>query len=158
VATFNFSAGTTSFTDTTETQIPDLYYFFGGPVSYNPTYQVQAHYAGGDSASTQPMPLLNRPNVASIAIISSGQSNLLVLSGLPAQAVALRLTRIGPWQGSDPMAGITATTYDLPVGDLSDGTYALSASQSVPTTEKCSYDWWVQTVSADRSPSVVSNK
>ena len=58
ITTFNYSAGTTSFTDTTPSQSPNLSAKGATPLLYNPSYSVQANYSSGASAASSLVNLL----------------------------------------------------------------------------------------------------
>jgi hypothetical protein len=156
ITTFNFnSPNTTSFTDTTQDQTPDVNDVWGGPVSYNPTYQVQAQYTGGySSALSASVKLLSSQNAITVDIAPNSQgSQNLVVSEIPPNTTALQVTRIGPWnQWNNPQADTTATSYNIPVASLNNGVYALSDAQTVPP-DGSYYSWWVQTVNSNGVPS-----
>lgn len=158
VTNFNFSAGTTSFTDTTQPQTPNLSSWWVGPVSYNPTYQVQAQYTGGhSSASSAFVNLLSSQNSVSVSLAPSGQdTENLVVSRIPQNTATIHVTRMGPWdQRGHPLEDTTATTFDIPVTSLTNGIYPLSLSQAVPP-DGYAYTWWAQTIPTNGSPSAAT--
>jgi hypothetical protein len=158
VTTFNFSAGTTSFTDTTQPQTPSLSYWWVGPVSYNPTYQVQAQYSGGySSASSAPANLLSSPNSVSISLAPGGQNTEnLIMPSIPQNTATIQVTRMGPWDmDGNPQADTTATTFNIPVTSLTNGIYPLPLSQAVPP-DGYAYTWWAQTIPTNGSSSAAT--
>ena len=139
VTDFTFSSGTTSFTDTTETQTPDPYNPENGPVSYNPTYQVQAEYTGSQySAWSAPVKLLSLENAVAFSVVGGNQpgSGYLVVSDLSQNVAALQITRFNT-------TSHTITNFNISAGSLTNGVYALTDDDTN------NYDWWVQTVEGD---------
>lgn len=147
ITTFNFSSGTTGFTDSTiPSETPDLSSEDASPVLPNPTYTIQAHYSGGDSQSSISINLLNKQNTTGAAIVANGQGATLVVSSLPPQATGLRLMRLGPWNlEHNPTGDTIATNFDIPASSFNSGTYSLSNSQFVPPNGE-GYSWYVQTL------------
>ncbi len=143
VTDFNFSANATTFTDTTQAQTPNPYDPFAGPVSYNPTYQVQAHYTGGDSAWSDPVPLLSLQNAVAFNVVPGAQgSEDLVVSALPQNVVALQITRFGPNPGGfNPYCPVT--NFNIAVSSLTNGIYVFSDTNLYYPNF---YYWWAQTV------------
>ncbi|MGA3283354.1 MAG: alpha/beta hydrolase [Verrucomicrobiota bacterium] len=158
ITTFNFSAGTTSFTDTTQPQTPNLSNWTRGPVSYNPTYQVQAQYTGGhSSASSATVNLLGSQNSVSVSVVPGAQnSQNLVVSSIPQNTPTIHITRMGPWnQSGQPQGDTTVTIFNIPITSLINGVYPLSESQSMPP-DGSFYTWWAQTIPTNGSPSAAT--
>ena len=101
------------------------------------------------------MNLLNKPDVATASLVANEQGATLVLSQVPSQATAVRLTRLGPWDwAGHPISGTTAANFDIPVSALNNDTYPLSGSQFVPPNGD-SYTWFVQALAGNDQSDVL---
>jgi hypothetical protein len=146
--TFNFSVGTTSFTASVP-HIPNGY-TTGDPTIYK-TYQVQAHYAGGNSVWSNPTSLEN-PQSFSAAIVASLNNVNLVVFGLPADTVAIRFTQVD-WFATVYGDTNYNNSWDIPFGGFTNGAYSIPASWA-PVVDSygyygSEYAWWVQAISAN---------
>jgi len=147
--TFNFSVGTTSFTASVP-HIPNGQ-TTGDPTIYK-TYQVQAHYAGGNSAWSAPASLEN-PQSFSAAIVASSNNVNLVVFGLPADTVAIRFTQVD-WFAMDSYGDTNYnSSWDIPFGSFTNGAYSIPASWA-PVVDSygyygSEYAWWVQAIGAN---------
>jgi hypothetical protein len=119
VEDFNVSAANTSFVNDISGDIPD----HGNGDTYGVSYRVQAQYAGGNSAWSAPQSL-QQVTVSGSIIPGAAGTTSLVISGLPANATAVRLIYT-PFFWGEPL---TNEIRDIPVSDFSNGSYPLPAS------------------------------
>ena len=158
---YNLPAGTTSFTNA----------LLPGSITEHfdpPSYQLTAHYAGGDSPVQGPIYVPDSVLSSSAAIVLGAQGRLyLMASALPANVATIRVYREniaqtgqvfrGTYPASyeanflweDPQlftSGSTNGWFDVPVSALSNGCYQLPASETAPFG--C-YWFYLQSVTAD---------
>ncbi|HEY3761543.1 MAG TPA: alpha/beta hydrolase [Verrucomicrobiae bacterium] len=91
------------------------------------SYKVQAHYAGGNSAWSEAVPLQQADVSASIVPGPNG-TTILVVSGVPANATAVRLVYYD-WIESELEHDFSYNTnIDIPLSDFVNGEYVLPPS------------------------------
>jgi hypothetical protein len=144
VLDYNASQNATSIQDGNVPQMTLDFFDVNGP-SILVNYKIKAHYAGGDSAWSAPVPLESNPNSLSdrgfpfATFIAGPQGSVFVSAPiLPQGTIALRIWRDGP-----------VTNFDIPVSNITNGLYAVPASWGVVRTnadgERGSV-YWVQAV------------
>jgi hypothetical protein len=154
--TFTFGAGTNSFVDNVSSDgISDL--FDEGP-TIDTTFQVQAHYAGGDSAWSGDVALEQDfyPLYSfSVNIIAGSQNSVyLAASPLPPGTTALKVTEVDQTDFDSPFV---ATNFTVSVSGVTNGFYPLPNVMTPPTTNtfpstltRPAYCYWyVQAVGAN---------
>ena len=127
-------------------------------------YQIQAHYAGGDSAWSNPV--LLEPNYSSINIIQASLpvhmiagpqgSAYLAASGLPPGTVALRVKLVDEFANYYWGDASFDTSVDIPISALTNGLCLLPSALTAPPADSygmAEYWWFVQTVDANNNPS-----
>jgi hypothetical protein len=148
--TFNVSASTATIQD--NTPFTNAYYLGGDwGLSVHVSYKIQAHYAGGDSAWSDPVWLaLSSPDI-SLAAGPQG-SVYLAARNLPAKTTALRLTRLDEWMeeefGDSPA---DAVSFDIPLSTGTNGLYPIPSNETTSPLDSYGYafyEWSVQPVDA----------
>ncbi len=167
IETFHFPTNATSFGEDVSALLPYDLSYSGPTISVN--YQVQAHYAGGDSTWSAPVGLETDPSLQSPSappllgfFIPGPQGSVYFATPtLPPDTVALRITRVdrnaldyNPFFGGNlPVE----TNFDILVPSPTNGLYLIPAAWDVMLTNgyrAADYEWWVQTVNANGGPSV----
>ena len=153
--TSNVSAATTSYSDSISGVTPDTW--FGG-YTYDVSYRVQAHYAGGDSAWSDSVPL--QQATLSGAIVPGGEgATFLQVSGLPETATAVRLVYYD-YMATENYDDFSFNTYrDIPVSAFTNGVTPLSAdleSLGEDTYGDSIYPDMVQSVDTDGNVSTAN--
>ena len=152
--TFNISG--TSFTQSVP-YVPNSPYLLDGYPTVFKTYQIQAHYAGGNSAWSAPVSL--QPSTVWGSIIpATGGGNALAVSGIPTNAVAVRVFMyyVGTYIANNQEYDFVVTTnVDIPVGNFVNGICPAPASwlnlaqmPSYPQASWWDYSFYLQSVDA----------
>jgi hypothetical protein len=118
--TFTVAANTTSLTDNSVLGSPDPW----GEGNIPTTYSVTANYASGDSAASPPVPL---EMASSVGVIVPGPQGapVFVLSAVPANTAAIRLTQISIGALNWWDTNYYITNVVIPIGNFSNGMCAL---------------------------------
>lgn len=122
--TVNLSAGTTSYTNyLNATNVNPEYWL--------PDYYIQAHYPGGDSAWSEAVLLLDAATIPHASVVRGTEGgSFLVVSALPKETAALRLTRVDPYVPVDYPELVT--NFTIWTTNLVNGTYLLPESWTTP--------------------------
>jgi hypothetical protein len=158
---YNVSSKTLSFENSVSGD--NLFY---DPADEGPTifanFQVQADYAGGDSAWSDQVPLESHTPFYDGAFSASlipgpGGSAWVAMPTIPPGTVTLRITRIDEYAEENYGNSSFDTNFDIPAVVSTNGLYVLptswSATAAVDSYGYSYYDWWVQAVDADGNPS-----
>lgn len=124
-----FNVSTTGFTQSVP-YAPDFNYGASGNPTMFKSYQVQAHYAGGNSAWNSPMPL-QPATVLGTMIPAPGGGSQLEVVGIPANAVKVRLLMFyqGETYGNGNLYPFTVVTnLDIPVENFTNGVCPAASS------------------------------
>ena len=151
VQTFNVSSSLSSYQDNVSSSVPNP--FDGGALDVS--YRVQAHYSGGDSSWSDPMPLEQTTISANITAGPQG-SAYVTTSPLPSGTTALRMTLIDEaawfWYylgGGDPPVN---PTFDISITNPAQGQYLIPAADMVAPPDENgngNYIWYMQTLNAN---------
>jgi hypothetical protein len=163
---FNFSQSTNNFSDTiTDGQGEKINWLIG---DYGPVipiyYQVQAHYAGGDSAWSAPVqlePSYSNPRYIGgslpVALVAGPQgSAYLAAWGLPNGTATLRVKAVDEYAEGNYGNSNFDTIVDIPVASSTNGLYLLPNSLMVRSADsygQAEYRWFVQTIDTNNNPS-----
>jgi hypothetical protein len=131
--TFNVSANTTALSQTVPYAL-DFSYGGSGDPTVPLSYQVQAHYAGGDSAWSPSVPL-QPATVWGRIVPAPGGGNWLVVAGLPANAVAVRVFQFfdGTYLADNQLNPfVIVTNLDLPVNGFTNGLCSVTSGAFQP--------------------------
>jgi len=124
----NVTASATSYLDYISSDTPD---FFNGD-NYDVSYQVKANYTGGSSAWSASTPL-QQPTVSASITPGANGSTDLAISGLPANAVTVRLVFIDSY--ADFFYNDHSFDYveNIPISSFTNGLFQVPAAwQPVP--------------------------
>ena len=147
----DFTASTDDFLDDVSGESPDPW----NADSLDVSYKIQAHYAGGNSAWSPLVPL--QQSTLSAYIFSGGSQGgtYLAVSGLPANAVTVRILMIdfGALELGDTLAN---TNLDIPVSAFTNGICSLPAYWSPPDNGIHEYVLYSQTIDANGNVSAAN--
>ncbi|MEI9959974.1 MAG: hypothetical protein WDM76_02240 [Limisphaerales bacterium] len=150
--TFNFSPNTNIFLDDLSGDIPDDI-ANDGPTLYV-TYQIQAQYANGNSALSEPQWLTS--GYPAVFLVPGAQgSAYLAASALPQGTVGLRLTRVDYYAQAFQGNSSFNTNYIIPISAMTNGLYLLPTAWTTPTADSYGYayyTWWVETINVQGRP------
>ena len=148
---FNVTGGATAIGDNSVPGVDYDYFWANGPL-IPVSYKVQAHYAGGDSAWSESVPLESNPQslfiggTPPVSIIPGPQgSAYLAAPVLPPGTVALRVWRYD----AAPYDPSPLTNFDISISSVTNGLYLLPASWTVARTNVYGfafYEYWIQPV------------
>ena len=140
----DFNTTTTTHTDNVATNQPNPWY--GSTITVS--YRVQANYTNGDSAWSASVPLEASTFAGSISAGTAG-TPLLVVSALPADTTAIKLTEINESAINDEdYAEAYVTNITVPISEFTNGIGALPNVQT--TSGDLSY-WVGQALESDGS-------
>ena len=153
-----FTTSSTNFVDTSIPSISPKDLEASGP-EIPLYYQVQANYPGGSSSwSYQVWPdnLSTQPN--GNIVEDSGGNAYLEINSLPANTVALRITRVNQAE-SEAGDGSYNTNFDIPIGATTNGLYAIQnyfdqgdepgSGYGNYEYGSANYEWYFQAVAAN---------
>ncbi len=139
---FNLPGNTESLQNNVPIQYMDMW-GLGLEPTIGSYYRIQAHYAVGDSAWSDPV--YAQPNsYASLSVVPGPQESVyLAVASLPAGTTTLRVTRIDltAWDWNDYSFN---ATNDIPVSASTNGLYLLPASLTASPINTHGYGryWW----------------
>ncbi len=110
--TFNFPAGTDSFTDNISSDAPDPWNY--GDI--DTTLQIQAHYTVGDSLWSAPVPV-ERTRINGGLVAGPQGTAYVAISALPPNTAAIRLTE---WDYY-PNTPVRVTNFDISISNFTNG-------------------------------------
>ena len=142
--TFNPGASTVSIVDTVVAAPYSPAHF--GPTIYT-AYTVQAHYAAGDSACSDPVWLEPTGLFTVNLVVAAQNAPYLNVRDLPSGTVALRLTRIDYGAENDFGDSSHDLSWDIPLASFTGGLCTMPTNAVPPDTYGFNYYyWWVQTL------------
>jgi hypothetical protein len=126
----------------------------GDPTIYK-SYQIQAQYAGGNSALSASVPLQPATVSGSIVPAPNGNGNELLVGGIPANAVAVRVYMYNTGLYGDLQDFTVITNLNIPVSNFVNGTYTfpfdLRNVAQLPSLPYATWSWrffYLQSVDA----------
>lgn len=123
------------------------------PINEGPTvyggFKIAASYAGGNSSWSDDVGLESGDTFLMTAYLIPGPQNSVYLAVTPSTlspgTVSLRISREDYYSGA-------FTTNDIPLSDFTNGLYLLPSDWESPALDS-DYEWFVQTIDANGSPS-----